>query len=579
MALRLFHTIMPPVDASLNPVPLDLPRQIMRRALVVASLGVVLMAGLGLYRMQDNVREELEAARVMALLSERLTTLQGMSDEQAVLALQQWRAEGSLRHLALRLQDHQGRPVEGAQPTKAADTGGDVNTERAGNAGRAGADPAADAAPDADTGHDTDSPPWLEALRRPVAALLPPPPPFTVSWAVPRPQGPPWTVSLSADADSEQLEALQFLLESVGTVALASAGMLLVMHWNTRRAFQPLSQLLAAIAQLRAGRPEPLAALPAMRVGEMQAIADALQALAQALAEAEQERQWLGQKVLTLQEDERQRLARELHDEFGQRLTALRVDAAWLARQLAGQPALLSVVSGMAGQCEGIQRDIRAVLARLQPLGPMHPGQGEAGDAGRLAELLQDLVGGWARGTEVASDSVASAATPPITAAAAAAAAAEAAPHPPPTPRIELQLQARDASGRTCAWPAADQARLPLDLMLAVYRISQEALTNVARHAHARQASLAVAWLWPARPGEPAMIDWSVTDDGVGVADFGHALRRGNGLAGIKERIWARGADLQAGPAQPGHSPPGWRLATRLKVPPTHATPTPDLQP
>jgi two-component system, NarL family, sensor histidine kinase UhpB len=521
-ALRQPLTAMPPVEASLKPVPLDLPRQIMRRALVVASLGVVLMAGLGLSRMQDNVREELEAARVMALLSERLTTLQAMSDEQALLALQQWRAEGPLRHLALRLQDSQGRLIKGELPPGFAQ----------GDAG----------------------PSWLEPLRRRIAALLPPPPPFTVSWPVQRPTGPPWTVSLSADADSEQLEALQFLLESVGTVALASAGMLLVMHWNTRRAFQPLSQLLAAMAQLRAGHPEPLAALPPMPVGEMQAITDALQALARALAEAEQERQWLGQKVLTLQEDERQRLARELHDEFGQRLTALRVDAAWLARQLAGQPALLSVVSGMAAQCEGIQRDIRAVLARLQPLGPLQPGQGTHGNAGRLAELLQDLVAGWAR----------------------AAQASPGAEPSPSTARIELQLRAREASGRECPWPGGDAARLPLDLMLAVYRISQEALTNVARHAGASRAVLSVGWQWPARPGEPAVIDWSVTDDGVGVADFGHALRRGNGLAGIKERIWARGADLQAGPARPGEQPPGWRLATRLNVPPPSAEPTPE---
>ena len=526
-ALRQSFIAMPPVDPSLNPVPLDLPRQIMRRALVVASLGVVLMAGLGLYRMQDNVREELEAARVMALLSERLTTLQGMSDDQAVLALQQWRAEGPLRHLALRLQDHQGRPVEVMPPPESA------------------------GAPQAD---DEAGPSWLEPLRRRIAALLPPPPPFTVAWAVQRPQGPPWTVSLSADADSEQLEALQFLLESVGTVALASAGMLLVMNWNTRQAFRPLSQLLAAIAQLRAGRPEPLAALPPMPVGEMQAITDALRALARALAEAEQERQWLGQKVLTLQEDERQRLARELHDEFGQRLTALRVDAAWLARQLADQPALLGVVSGMAAQCEGIQRDIRAVLVRLQPLGPMHQGQGDDGHAGRLAELLQDLVRGWARSAGATKDTADGGSTA----------------------RIELQLSAAEASGRECPWPAGDEARLPLDLMLAVYRISQEALTNVARHAGASRAVLSVAWHWPERPGEAAVIDWSVADDGVGVADFGDALRRGNGLAGIKERIWARGADLQAGPARPGQNPPGWRLSTRLNVPPARAGQTLD---
>lgn len=59
-------------------------------------------------------------------------------------------------------------------------------------------------------------------------------------------------------------------------------------------------------------------------------------------------------------------------------------------------------------------------------------------------------------------------------------------------------------------------------------------------------------------------IDWAVQDDGVGVADLGSALQRGNGLAGIKERIWASGGDLNTGPARPGHPQPGWRLAAQF---------------
>lgn len=509
-------------------VPMDLPRQIMRRALAVALVGVCLMAGLGLMRMRDNVGEELEAARVLALLAERLTTLQAVDDSQAVLALQRWRAEGELRHLALRLVDAQGRDLLGPPPQPSPAAGED-----------------ADEAPSA----------WMRRLSDATAALLPPPAPFTVAWSVARPQGPAWTVSLSADADSEQLEALQFLLESVLTVALVSAGMLLVMTWNTRLAFRPLSELLAAIAQLRAGRREPLAALPPMAVGEMQAIADALRELAQALALAEQERQWLGQKVLTLQEDERQRLARELHDEFGQRLTALRVDAAWLARQVAGQPALASVVAGMSAHCEMIQRDIRAVLTRLQPLGPLAPSaQAADGDAApasdelqRLVGLLQELVAGWQPGR----------AEPGATGS-----------HPR-SASVTLALSAVDAAGRPAPWPPQPMPRLPLELMLAIYRISQEALTNVARHAQAGRAVLSLCWRAPQQPGELPQVDWSVVDDGQGVADLGNALRRGNGLAGIKERIWARGADLEAGLVEPGAARPGWRLATRFNVPQT----------
>ena len=85
-----------------------------------------------------------------------------------------------------------------------------------------------------------------------------------------------------------------------------------------------------------------------MPIGELQAIATALRELANALEGAEQQRRVLSQQVLTLQEDERQRIARELHDEFGQRLTALRADAAWLARRIGQDPQAHAVVSAMA---------------------------------------------------------------------------------------------------------------------------------------------------------------------------------------------------------------------------------------
>lgn len=500
-----------------DPVVLELPRQIMRRALVGVLLGVVLTALLGLYRLQDNVHEELQAARVMALLTERLSALQGMDDTQARLALRQWQAEGPLRHLSLRVLDAQGQAVawspDPSQPGQAAGLPGALG---------------------------------LQALQL-LQSLLPAAEPFTVAWRLPRPDGGLWTVSLSADADSEQIEALQFVLESVATVAAMSAVLLALMTWNTRRAFRPLAQLLAAIAALRAGRPAALSALPASSVREMQAIAEALRALDQALAQAESERQWLGRKVLTLQEDERQRLARELHDEFGQRLTALRVDAAWLGRQLAGQPALAEVVAGMAQQCEAIQQDIRAVLARLQPLGPPLGDDAQTDGAQRLGARLQALVRSWQR---------------PLAAAAQGEDSRLA---------VQLVLARRGADGRLHPWPQdGEPAPLPEDLSLALYRISQEALTNAARHAQARELRLALTWVDAPldQPDAAGQVDWCVEDDGRGIADLAGALHRGNGLAGIKERIWALGADWSVGPKTAAADRPGWRMQASFARPP-----------
>lgn len=495
------------VDAAGNAAPLDLPRLIMRRAGLVAVAGVCAMTWLGLFRMQDNVREELAGARAVAQLAERLGTLPLMDDAQALRALRQWRADGELRHLSFQLLNAQGQDLlnELALP------------------------PARPYALDR----------MAQWLVHSASTWFPAPPPFTVAWAVPRPDAGTWTARLSADADSEQREALLFVVEGVLTLGLVSTGMLLAMTWNTRRAFLPLAGLLAAIAQLRAGQREPLQALPPMAVGEMEAIASALRELADALAQAEHERQWLGQKVLTLQEDERQRLARELHDEFGQRLTALRVDATWLSRQVAERPDLVAVVAGMSAQCEHIQHDIRAVLARLQPLGPVSSDPGVAapttGSAARLGQLLNDLAAAWRRDGEGGLEV-----------------------------RVDLSCQVADAS-QTRAWPdeTDEQARVPLELMLAIYRVTQEALTNIARHAQARHAVVSLRWHAATAAGGRA-IDWAVQDDGVGVADLGSALQRGNGLAGIKERIWASGGDLDTGPARPGHPQPGWRLAAQF---------------
>lgn len=500
-----------PVGPSVN-VPLYLPRLIMRRAGLVALAGVCAMTWLGLFRMQDNVREELAGARTVAQLAERLGTLPLMDDAQAVLAMRQWRADGDLRHLSFQLLDAAGKDL---------------------------LDDAAAAAP-APALSDRVAQGLVNAASR----WFPAPAPFTVAWSVPRPRSGTWTARLSADADSEQREALLFVFEGVLTLALVSGGMLLAMTWNTRAAFRPLAGLLSAIAHLRAGEREHLNALPTMAVGEMESIASALRELADALAQAERERQWLAQKMLTLQEDERQRLARELHDEFGQRLTALRVDAAWLAKRVAGQADMASVVAGMSTQCEHIQHDIRAVLARLQPLGSTSGDAGRGGgptapgSAARLGRLMHDLAAAWRRDGDGGL-------------------------------AVQVHLSSRDAGGRPDrAWPGDDDnsATLPMTLMLAIYRITQEALTNVARHANARQVLVSLQWR-AATPGATAAIDWSVQDDGVGVADLSSALRRGNGLAGIKERVWASGADLVTGPAVPGRTPPGWRLAAQFSWP------------
>jgi two-component system sensor histidine kinase UhpB len=123
---------------------------------------------------------------------------------------------------------------------------------------------------------------------------------------------------------------------------------------------------------------------------------------------------------------------------------------------------------------------------------------------------------------------------------------------------VRLRLGQRTPDGGEAAWPDADNdLAMPRGLVLALYRMSQEALTNVARHARAQNAELRLVLQ---REDIRLRLDWVVCDDGIGLAHAEQAQQRGNGLAGLKERAWAQGSDLQWAPVHPGSARPGLML-------------------
>lgn len=481
------------MPAAHTPLRLDLPGQILRRAAGVVAVGVAALLGLGLLSMRDDVADELDGAKAVAGLVERLSTLSQQEDQQAERALAQWAADGHLRHLSVRVLDASGRLVLQAGPP---------------------APPEATAGPT----------PWDGLWRDLQARLFKADDPFTVAWALARPQGEPWSVVLSAAPQSEQHEALQSLLQASGVLILMALAMLGLMAWNTRRALAPLSRLLAAIQGLEQAQPGQrhfeVQALPPMPIAELEALAAALRHLDGALAQADAERRRLAQQVLGLQEEERAHLARELHDEFGQRLTALRLDTRWLLRQTVRAPELQAVVQQMDQHCAAIQQDIGSVLAQLRPLAVSD----EACTVATLQTLLQSLVTAWRRSAGAGFS-------------------------------LSVEMDLGDHA----------QEPLPRDLVLMLYRISQEALTNAAKHAQAQTLSLSLQW--QQAPGQSARLAWCVQDDGQGEPQPEHALQRGHGLAGLKERLWAWGADLEIGPAHTGSLRPGLRLAAAVPVP------------
>ncbi|CAD5366999.1 Histidine kinase [Rubrivivax sp. A210] len=441
---------------------LDLASLVMRRAMVVALTCLLALLVLGVLSTRTDTQREMEGSLDIARASQALARLR-----EAPLAdgLGRLQAMPGLRHLQMELRDESGQVVVRLA--------------------------------------DEESSAWLARQWRRLSSWLATARPATeLAYGVPLQDGRVWSVTLTASPDSEILESASNLVGLFLLMVASCAAMLAAMRWSVRRSLRPLRTLVDAIAGVERHELTAVAALPAMPIRELEAIAQALRHLADAQARSEAARQVLAHRLMSLQEDERQRLARDLHDEFGQRLTALRVDASWLQRAGGLQIKAQAIVAGMGLQISLIQDDVRRLLARLRPLGVTPAGVDQRPQTlGGLAAMLAELAEGWsgrARG-----------------------------------PVITLHIA-----------ESGGQQVLAQDLALGLYRITQEALTNVMRHADARRCEVEIALRDDGGPG-PTLV-WRVADDGRGIADLEAALRRGTGLAGLKERVWTLGGRFEA---------------------------------
>lgn len=440
-----------------SPIP-PFAQWLRRRAtlLVLAVLSVA--AAAGWLRMLTDIDDEIAAAGALARRWNVLAD-PGPDDEAA---LRQIADAAPLRHLDLRVTDAAGRDLVPQPPGRRIDT------------------------------------------------------PPVARWTVVRPSGEPWHVSVHLRDADERREALESLAEQLGFLLLCGAGLLTVQQVNLRHALAPWRGMQAAIARLESGDTHALRALPQMPVLELETTASALRHLAESLDAEQARRRVLSQQLISLQEDERQRLARDLHDEFGQRLTALRLHAHWLSRQGLGD-ATGEVLRDMEAQVARLQADVRDWLARLQPFG----GASET-TLSALAAALHTL----AQGFGVAE--------------------------PARGPQVQVDVASLENA-------AASTQPLGQGLALAVYRMSQEALTNAVRHASAARVQLRVAL--EAGSCAPARLLWRVSDDGRGLQDVRAAAQRGTGLAGLRERAWTHGAELQCAAASADAETPGFVLS------------------
>jgi len=202
-----------------------------------------------------------------------------------------------------------------------------------------------------------------------------------------------------------------------------------------------------------------------------------------------------------LQEDERRKLARELHDELGQNLNAIKLDAVCIRGATADPEAVRVSAAAIIDLVDRVQVTVRDMVRKLRP-----PGLDELG----LTAAFEDCIDGWRRRL--------------------------------PATRFELSVPAG----------ATDWGET---VNMVLYRLVQEGLTNVARHARASRVEVR---LREERASES--LELQICDDGVGAAP-GRA-RTGVGLAGMRERVESLGGVFEA--LTPAHG--GFRIVARLPV-------------
>ena len=277
------------------------------------------------------------------------------------------------------------------------------------------------------------------------------------------------------------------VFEAIGVLA----GLLVTIGVNAvllRHAFAPLARLVQRMETVDLLRPGQR-----LHVGRDDEIGRVVAAFNRMLDRLESERQESGRRVLAAQEAERIGIARDLHDEVGQVLTGVLLQLNSIAEAAPEHDEALAearqAVRRALDEVRRISRDLRPEM--LEHLG--------------LVSALTELTRSFARITGVA---------------------------------VERRF-------------ASSLPKLPPQVELAIYRIAQESLTNVARHAQARRVVIAV------EPG-PDSVVLRVADDGRGFA--GTPIEHG-GLRSMRERALLVDGALAIKPAPEGG------VEVRLEVP------------
>jgi two-component system sensor histidine kinase UhpB len=291
-------------------------------------------------------------------------------------------------------------------------------------------------------------------------------------------------VTLTSDPGNEIGEVWARARDDMVIMAMFCLAAVLLGRWVVAHAMRPLENLAQGIAVIGTGN----YAARIIEIGppEISGLASSFNLMAERLGELQAKNHRLTEQLLTIQEEERTDLARDLHDDVGPFLFAVNVDAAAIARtaDANGQTEIVEQITSIQESVTHMQRHVRAILARLRPAGLQDIG---------LEQAVVNLAAFWQKRH----------------------------------PHLVIHTHI-----------TADTTRMKEHQSAAIYRLIQESLGNAVRHGQAHAIEVSVA------EGDNEVVV-AVVDDGVGLPQAlpGAAPQR-FGIIGMKERVAALGGQL-----------------------------------
>ncbi|CAD6875772.1 sensor histidine kinase [Methylomonas fluvii] len=304
------------------------------------------------------------------------------------------------------------------------------------------------------------------------------------------------TLIIQAQPLDEITEVWQESVAFFASISLLTMLTFLAVNLVFNKSLQSIAVIVDTLRLIETGQYRQQ--LPPFSTQEFDDIAKAINHMTVELEKTRQENRALTQHSLAIQEEERQRLSQELHDEFGQSLTAIKVMAVTAAHRKADAAKITSTISEI---CDHLMTVVRSMMQQLHPLVLTELG---------LKATLEEMVNHW---SERNAD-------------------------------LRLTIRCSDAVDG-----------LDKNLTIQVFRVIQECLTNVVRHAQAHSVTIDLEKLELPQ----AYLQLKVQDDGRG-CDL-QTTSHGFGLLGIKERIKSLDGELQV------LSRPGSGMLVNARIP------------